>query len=190
MKRVLVLVGALLVSGSAVAHPGHGLAIGFNHGFMHPLSGLDHILAMVAVGLLAVQLGGRALWALPATFVGVMILGAVDAHLGVTLPLVEPGIVGSVIVLGGLLALNARLSLTASMTIVGLFALFHGYAHGIETPASAGGLAFGLGFVLATMLLHASGIAAGLCARRLAPSWLQVGGAAITCGGLLLGLMA
>lgn len=190
MKRVLVLVAALLVSASAAAHPGHGLAVGFSHGFLHPLSGFDHILAMVAVGLLAVQLGGRALWALPAAFVSVMVLGALDAHLWVTLPLVEPGIIGSVIVLGGLLALNARLPLAASVTIVGLFALLHGYAHGSEMPVSASGLDFGLGFVLATVLLHASGIATGLAAHRLAPAWLRLGGAAIACTGVLLGLMA
>lgn len=164
-----VLASTLLLSTLAHAHTGHGSTSGFMHGFEHPMGGLDHLLAMVAVGLWAAQLGKRALWAVPATFVAVMTLGGIMGAAGVALPFVEQGILASVLVLGVLVATAARLPLAASMAIVGAFALMHGHAHGAEMPGSVSGLTYGLGFVLATAALHSVGIALGLSARKITP---------------------
>src|SRR5580698_8957387 len=133
----------------AHAHPGHDTS-GFSAGVAHPLHGLDHILAMVAVGLWAAQLGGRAKWLVPASFVSVMALGGALGMAGVAIPFAEQGIFASVLILGVLIAASVRLPLAASMSIVGLFALCHGHAHGTEIPAAASGFNYALGFVLAT----------------------------------------
>src|SRR5579863_3698485 len=122
--------------GSAAAHPVPGAA-GLTAGFAHPLSGLDHVLAMVAVGLWAAQLGGRALWLVPASFVGFMTLGGALGMAGVHLPMVEAGILASVLILGILIAAAAQLPLAASVAVTGLFAIFHGHAHGTEIPLAA-----------------------------------------------------
>src|ERR1017187_3174410 len=129
---------------------------GFGSGFAHPLHGLDHILVMVAVGLWAGQLGGRARWLVPASFVGVMVLGGTLAMAGLRVPFTEEGILLSVLVLGVLVAVAARFTLAASMAIVGIFALFHGHSHGTEMPANAVVYVYGAGFALATVLLHVS----------------------------------
>ncbi|WP_232629218.1 HupE/UreJ family protein [Methylobacterium sp. Leaf118] len=158
-----------LLPGAALAHPGHDEAIGFAAGFAHPIHGLDHILAMVAVGVIAGLLGGRALWLLPAAFLGMMTAGAASAMTGPTLPFVEPAITASI---GAfvLLAFCARLlPLAAVAGLVGAFAVFHGAAHGAEMPETASGLGYGLGFLAATALLHAAGLAAGLAVTRLLP---------------------
>lgn len=179
---VLTLAG-LLTAGAAQAHSG-AHSFGFGQGLLHPLGGLDHLLAMVAVGLWAAQQGGRALWAVPAAFLGMMALGGLLAINGVVLPLVEPGIVGSVMVLGLLVALAARLSLAAGMGLVGLLALCHGQAHGLEMAVGTGALGYALGFMLATGLLHGAGILwvqQGLQGRL-----LRTGGAVIAATGLLL----
>ncbi|HWF19070.1 MAG TPA: HupE/UreJ family protein [Verrucomicrobiae bacterium] len=169
------------------AHPGHGLANSFVGGFSHPLFGLDHILAMVAVGLWASQLGGRSVWAVPATFVGLMCVGGALGMMGVHLPLVEAGILASVLVLGILIAAAARLPLAASMALVGLFAIFHGHAHGTEIPIAASGLNYGIGFVLATAALHLCGIGLGFLAQKqLRAPALRYAGAAIAVAGLCL----
>src|SRR5262249_25638018 len=118
----------------AQAHILPGEAHGFTSGLNHPLHGLDHILAMVAVGLWAAQLGGRALWVLPASFVGFMTLGGALGMSGMHLPLVEAGIIASVVALGIFVAASARLPLLASVAVTGLFAMFHGHAHGTEIP--------------------------------------------------------
>lgn len=179
----------------AHAHTGvgphvHGLASGgFAAGFAHPLGGLDHLLAMVAVGLWAVQLGGRAKWLVPAAFVSVMSLGGALGVAGAPAPFVEQGISLSVFALGVLIAAAVRLPLAASMAAAALFALCHGYAHGAEMPGSAAGLAYGAGFVLATALLHASGICAAFTAQRFArggAEWVRVAGAAICLTGVAL----
>ena len=136
-------------------------------GFSHPLFGLDHILVMVAVGLWASQIGGRALWLVPAAFVGTMAFGFGLAVAGVDLPFVEPAILASVVALGLLVAMAARFDTVASAAIVAAFALFHGHAHGGELGA-AGAASFGVGFVVATALLHAAGIALGLGVARIA----------------------
>lgn len=133
----------------------------FMSGLTHPLSGADHMLAMIAVGLWAAQIGGKARWAVPAAFVSVMAIGFMLALVGAPLPFVEPGILASVIGLGLLVALAIRVPVTASAAIVGIFALFHGHAHGSEL-GTATAMSFGLGFVVATALLHASGVGIGM----------------------------
>ncbi|MDX8480627.1 HupE/UreJ family protein [Mesorhizobium sp. VK24D] len=146
----------------AYAHVGIGTASSFTAGFMHPLSGLDHITVMIAVGLWAAMKGGRAAWAWPLAFVGVMLAGAALAMLHVPVPFVEPGILASVVVVGLLVALAVDLPISAGLAIIGVFALFHGHAHGTEVPENAGGLEYVAGFAVATALLHAAGIAAAL----------------------------
>ncbi|WP_395446156.1 HupE/UreJ family protein (plasmid) [Aminobacter sp. UC22_36] len=163
LTRSAVLAGVFaLAPGLANAHTGLGHVDGFAHGFAHPLGGLDHVLAMVMVGLFASQLGGRARWLVPASFVSVMVLGGIFGLAGIAVPFVELGIGLSIVVLGGIVAYNFQAGLTAAMALVGFFAVFHGYAHGTEMPESASGLAYGLGFVLATATLHAAGLGFGL----------------------------
>jgi urease accessory protein len=139
---------------------------------------------MVAVGLWAAQRGGRALWLVPLTFVSIMIVGGILGMGGVGIPYVEQGIAASVLVLGIFIAAAVRLPLAASMAIVGLFALFHGYAHGAEMPDSSSGLAYGIGFVVATASLHLSGIALGIAAQRFASAQFvrYLGGGIAACG--------
>jgi urease accessory protein len=151
-----------LMPGAAFAHTGVGETSGFVHGFSHPTSGLDHVLAMVMVGVLAWQLGGRALWLVPAAFVLVMALGGALGVAGIEVPFVETGIALSVVVLGAVVALGIRAPVAAATGLVGLFAVFHGHAHGMEMPEDAGGLAYAAGFMIATSLLHMAGIGAGL----------------------------
>lgn len=177
---------------AAFAHTGAGDTNGFVHGFMHPVGGLDHVLAMVAVGLLAARLGGRALWLVPLSFVAMMILGGVAGASGIGLPFVELGISGSILVLGFVLALGRQLPTGLAMALVGFFGIFHGHAHGTEMPVDAQGFAYGSGFVLATALLHAAGLALGIGADRLAGSWSaktsRVAGGAMAAAGA--GIMA
>jgi urease accessory protein len=144
----------------AFAHPGHGAA-GIAAGFAHPMGGIDHVLAMVAVGCLAAQMGGRALWALPAAFIGMMVAGGALGMAGIALPFVETGIALSLVCFGVAIAAGLRLPVAAGAAFVGLFALFHGHAHGAEMPETATGLEYGLGFVAATALLHLAGVGIG-----------------------------
>lgn len=161
-RTVLTALLLTAVSLPAHAHVGVGSTASFAAGFGHPLCGLDHITVMVAVGLWAALKGGRALWAWPAAFVGVMLVGASFGMLGVPIPFVEPGILASAVALGLLVALAVDLPVAAGAAIIGVFALFHGHAHGTEVPENASGLAFMAGFALATALLHGVGIAAAL----------------------------
>ncbi|RVT96395.1 HupE/UreJ family protein [Rhodovarius crocodyli] len=178
--RAAVVMAAML-PGMALAHPGHG-ADGLVHGLAHPLLGLDHVLAMVLVGVMAAQLSGRALWLVPASFLLVMALGGVMGAAGVALPFVEAGIALSVIVLGAAVAFGLRAPLAVAMGLAGLFALFHGHAHGAEIPENAGGLAYAAGFLAATALLHGLGVLAG----RLRPAALRVAGGAAALAGVVL----
>jgi urease accessory protein len=145
---------------------------------------LDHLCAMIAVGLWAAQRGGRALWTVPLTFVSVMIFGATLGMTGISVPFVETGIVASVLILGVLVAAAVRLPLAVSMGIVGLFALCHGYAHGAEMPVNASGFAYGLGFVAMTAMLHLAGIGWGLAMQKIASEKMLrlTGGAVAACG--------
>jgi len=151
----------------AFAHENGADAHGLVHGLLHPLGGIDHVLAMVAVGVFAALLGGRAVWRVPAAFLGMMALGGVLGATGITLPMVELGIALSLIVLGVTLALRLRMSVALAMGLAGFFAVFHGHAHGAEMPELASGLAYGAGFVLSTAGLHAAGLGLGSLRGRL-----------------------
>ena len=179
---------------AALAHTGHTEPGGFMHGFEHPLGGLDHLLAMVAVGLWAAQSGGRALLALPAAFVGAMILGALAGMTGLPLPSVELGILASVLALGSLVAFQPKLSLGVCVAITAAFAVFHGFAHGVEMPAATPPWNYGLGFVAATALLHAGGIGLIVAVRRFVQenagqATVRGSGALVACGGVALALL-
>jgi urease accessory protein len=176
----------LLTSAGAQAHILSNDVRGFGSGFAHPLHGLDHILAMVAVGLWAGQLGGRARWLVPASFVVVMTLGGAVAMAGLHVPFTEEGILLSVLMLGILIAVAARFPLTASIAIVGLFAFFHGHSHGMEMPANAIVYAYGAGFALATVLLHASGIGLAYAVKTVKLPVVRWAGAAIAVAGTCL----
>ncbi|WP_425050763.1 HupE/UreJ family protein [Psychromarinibacter sp. S121] len=149
----------------ALAHTGEGYGGGFVSGFTHPILGWDHVAAMVAVGLWGAFLGAPAIWLLPVVFPIVMALGAVMGILGIPLPAIETGIALSAVVLGLMIVLAARPPLWVSAVLVGAFAIFHGYAHGTELPATANAFAFAVGFVIATGLLHLIGIAFGLLVK-------------------------
>jgi urease accessory protein len=158
-------VAALLIGGSAEAHMGTGLAGGFVSGFLHPLSGFDHLLAMISVGLWGAFLGRPLIFALPVIFPGVMVCGAVLGMLDVPLPSVQIGISLSVLVLGVCIALPWKAPTWAASMIVAAFAVFHGYAHGKELPSAADPIGYSTGFVLATGLLHVLGICIGTLNR-------------------------
>ena len=191
MRTGLTLAAALaLVPTAAFAHPGIGDAHGFVHGLAHPLGGIDHILAMVAVGIFAWQLGGRALWLVPATFILVMAAGAALAMAGIPVPHVELGIAASVIVLGAIVALGLNVPVAVAMGLVGLFAVFHGHAHGTEMPLDHAGAAYAAGFMLATALLHLGGIALGFAIGRIGDALgrraYQLGGGVIALAGVAI----
>ena len=156
----------VLVPGAALAHTGHGDGAGFAHGFFHPLGGIDHALAMIAVGVFAYQLGGRARWLVPGAFVAVMALGGALGMAGAQIPYVEAGIALSVVALGAIVAFRVKAPVAAAMAIVGLFAVFHGHAHGAEMPADTSGVAYAAGFMLGTALLHAGGLGLGFLIGR------------------------
>ncbi|WP_295620961.1 HupE/UreJ family protein [Chamaesiphon sp. GL140_3_metabinner_50] len=172
----------------ASAHTGVGDVTGFWHGLEHPIGGLDHILAMLAVGLWAAQMGGKALWLVPGAFITAMIGSSVMGHFGLPLPGVEQGIVASDFILGMLLLFAVRLPLALSAGIVGILAIFHGYAHGAEMPETASGLAYGFGFIISTTLLHVAGIGIGLGIDRYQPKLQQllfrIGGGATVVGAI------
>ncbi len=174
----------ILVPNFAFAHTGIGQAAGWAHGMLHPFTGLDHLCAMIAVGLWAQQLGGRAVWLVPLTFVSVMASGGLLGMNAIELPFIEGGILASMLVLGVLIAAAIRLPLIASLTLVGFFALFHGYAHGAEMPRGASGLSYALSFMLSTAALHLTGIGmATLLAKTGRVQWLRLAGASIVLTG-------
>jgi urease accessory protein len=191
MRRAALAASLVLMPTLALAHPG---VAGHSHdlasGFLHPIGGLDHVLAMVAVGLFAAQLGGRALWLVPASFVAAMAAAGLAGMASVGLPMTEVGIAASVVVLGGTVALRLAMPVAAAMALVGFFAIFHGYAHGLETPETASGLLYGLGFVSATALLHGLGIAIGLALGRLDGAFgrnlVRVAGSVAAVTGIVL----
>jgi urease accessory protein len=179
-------IGAALLPTAAFAHTGVGPAGGFGAGFMHPLGGFDHILAMVAVGVLAARLGGRAIWMVPGAFLAMMAVGGVTQ---IHVPFVETGIAVSVIVLGLVVAFRWTLPVAAASALAGLFAVFHGHAHGTEMLAGATGVTYALGFLLATAALHAAGIGLGYGAGRIGARRqlaLQAGGSAMALAGVAL----
>jgi urease accessory protein len=181
-----IVIAIVLLPGAALAHPGHPVA-GFAHGVMHPLGGLDHVLAMVAVGLYAALLGHRALWLVPATFVAAMALGGALGAAGFPLPYTEIGIAASVVVLGLAVALQVSLPTLAAMALVGVFAVFHGHAHGAEMPQGVLGYAYAAGFLLATAALHFAGVAIGLAAGKFGGRGIaQAAGGAMALAGVAI----
>jgi urease accessory protein len=186
LKRLSATAAILAVTAApAFAHLDPAEHGSFMAGVTHPLSGADHMLAMIAVGLWAAQIGGKARRAVPAAFVSLMALGFILALAGSPLPFVEPGILASVIGLGLLVALAVRVPTAVSATIVGVFALFHGHAHGGELGAATA-LTFGLGFIASTALLHAMGIGLGMLAGRRHAVVARTLGALTAFGGVAL----
>lgn len=165
MKKITAVVALVFIPARVLAHVTGDVAGGLASGFLHPISGLDHVVAMVAVGLWGSQLGKPAIWILPVTFPIVMAFGGVMGVREIPLPPVELGIALSAIVLGAAVALSVKPPLWAAAAVVGAFAVFHGYAHGTELPRAAAPLAYGSGFVLTTGMLHVCGIAIGTIHR-------------------------
>ncbi|WP_416798064.1 HupE/UreJ family protein [Ciceribacter azotifigens] len=184
---------AVLLSGLALAtvpavaqaHILQGQAGGFLHGFEHPLSGVDHMLAMFCVGLWGAQMGGRAVWSLPIAFPLIMVAGGMMGIAGVPLPAVESGIALSIIVLGASIALLWRPPEWLALAVIGIFAIFHGYAHGAELPNATDPADYAIGFVVATGLIHIAGVAVGLLFQRVRAGELSRAlGGLIGLGGL------
>lgn len=198
--RPLALLSILfaLTPGAAFAHAGeHGT--GFAAGFFHPVLGLDHLLAMISVGIISAQMGGRAIWSVPLTFVIIMAVGGFigmfalkDADYNLVMLVIEQGIVASVIILGLTIALDKKIHTIAAMAMVGFFAFFHGFAHGTELPDFASALDFIAGFMCGTALLHIVGVLIGLGAERLknGHALLRHAGSALVGVGLLMVLQA
>jgi urease accessory protein len=187
---MLLAVASMSVSmgaAPAFAHTGFEHATSFSSGFLHPLTGPDHVLAMVAVGLWASVNGGRAVWAWPVAFVSVMLIGGALGMTGVTLPMVEPGILASVIMLGLLVLTAARVPVAVGGLLVGVFAVLHGYAHGSELPSAAAAISYSAGFAMATALLHAAGVGiACLSAREGGRLLVRAAGGVVAAGGIAL----
>jgi urease accessory protein len=181
----LAPIAAALLPVPADAHISLTHVSGFVNGLVHPITGIDHILAMTTVGLLASARGGRALWLVPAAFLATMIAGACAGVMHVKIPYVETGIALSLVVFGMLYLTRMRPALSLLCAIVGCFAFFHGYAHGAMVPATIQGLAFGVGFVITTLLLQVSGIAVGMALRDRPLFRIAVGGAVSVVGVVL-----
>jgi len=184
LPLALLLTIALLAA-PAWAHEQQGQAVGFVTGLLHPVSGLDHVLAMVAVGLWGAQLGAPAIWLLPITFPLVMAMGAMLGFLGVPVPGIEYGVAASGILLGAMVMFEVRPPLAGAALLVGFFAIFHGHAHGTELPPGQSALLYSMGFVMATGGLHAAGIGIGTV-HRWAPGrrLLRAAGAVVAAGGV------
>ena len=186
ISRAVFWAGLLMWPMGALAHTRGGEAIGFLSGAQHPVSGLDHVLAMIAVGLWGAQLGAPAVWVLPVTFPMVMAFGGMLGLMGVKLPGIEIGIAASAIALGFVVFREAKPKLWLAAVLVGFFAVFHGHAHGTELPPGGNGLLYSIGFVIVTGCLHATGIAIGLIhqwpAGRAA---LRVAGGAVAVAGVM-----
>ena len=183
-SRIVILIA--LWPASAYAHIQQGEAAGFLTGFLHPISGLDHVLAMVAVGLWGAQLGAPAIWVLPVAFPLVMAMGGMLGLMGVPVPGIEYGIAASAILLGAAVLFEMRPPLVLTAMLVGVFAIFHGHAHGTELPADQSALLYSMGFVIATGCLHALGIGIGVVHRW---TWgqklLRAAGATVCLGGVV-----
>jgi urease accessory protein len=189
-RKLLVAIAAMcLLPQAAMAHTVMGSTSGFLHGLAHPFTGLDHMLAMLAVGLWAGQMGGRKLWLVPAAFITAMVVGGAIGFAGVSLPYAEIGIVASVVVLGVLISGAFRLTAAISAALVGVFAVFHGYAHGSEMSHGLGPVAYSTGFVLATAALHMVGMLTGMgIQHRNVDKAVRLAGAAIALSGVYLAI--
>jgi len=180
----------LSIASPALAHTGIGGTTGFAAGVAHPLGGLDHVPAMFGVGLFAWMLKGRALWLVPAAFVAMMAVGGALGVFHVPVPMVELGIALSIVVIGALVALGRSMPVAMAMAIAGVFAIFHGHAHGTEMLGTVSGLTYGAGFVAATALLHGLGILAGFGIATASASHglrvARVGGGVMALAGLAI----
>ena len=184
MRLIVLSVALLMLSQAASAHEASGIAGGFESGFMHPILGWDHVAAMVAVGLWGAVLGQPAIWVLPVTFPLVMAIGGALGVAGVPIPGVEIGIALSALILGVMVVSAARPPLWLAAVVVAGFAIFHGHAHGTELPHAVSPLAYSIGFVLSTGMLHMCGIAFGLLTRwRSGTLLVRAGGAVIALAG-------
>ncbi|WP_414474925.1 HupE/UreJ family protein [Microvirga sp. M2] len=186
LKRSLPALPLMLAGMPAAAHTGLNEAPGFGAGFLHPLGGLDHVLAMLAVGLFAALLGGRALWAVPASFISMMLVGGAMGLMGTQIPPAEVGVAASVVVLGAMLAVGNRCLISVAMILTGMFAVFHGYVHGVEMPTGAAAALYCLGFASASALLHGAGLATGLVLGH--RQMIRVAGALMSVAGFILAL--
>ena len=187
VRGVLIAALSLLITPVVQAHQLITEEASWFAGFIHPFLGIDHLLAMLAVGLWAAQQGGNRLWQLPVAFMSMMVLGAMLGQTGFTLPQEEAGIASSLLVLGLMLMFAIRLTSVSSMLLVGLFSVFHGYAHGAEMPQTLALIDYALGFILATSILHGLGIALGLLIRGMqSEKLLRIGGIAIGLTGAWL----
>ena len=190
MRIILATVAAALAPNAALAHTGAEHALSFGSGFAHPFTGADHLLAMVAVGLWAGLNAGRARWAWPAAFVGVMLVGGGLGMAGVHLPVVEAGILASVVVLGVLVLAAAQWPVMLGTGLVAVFALLHGHAHGAELPIGAAAVTYAAGFALGTAILHVVGLGLAQVASDGASRRLVRGaGALIAAGGVALAFL-
>ncbi len=183
-KILAAMIMFILLPVTAMAHVGVGEASGFFHGFTHPLGGADHLLAMLAVGLWAAQLGKRALWMVPVAFVIMMLFGGLLGVSGMTLLHAEGFILVSVLVLGLLVAGSVQFPAIVCGSLVGFFSVFHGYAHGTEMPGTIGAFSYCSGFLLATVLLHATGIMSGIVFKKLGSEKISryAGAVIVFCG--------
>ncbi len=186
--RALIAFLLILVPTAAFAHPGHEHIPGLLSGFMHPVGGLDHVLAMVAVGVFAYVLGGRSLWLVPLSFVAMMVVGFGLGAAQIEVPFVELGIALSSVVIGGAAALGRPMPVAGAAALVGVFAVFHGHAHGAEMPANAAGFEYAVGFTLATAALHLAGIGAAIGVSKVVGKYgkpvAQVAGVVFALGGI------
>ena len=188
LTALLIACAISIIPSTVYAHEGGNLPLGgFLSGLVHPVLGYDHLLAMLSVGILSAQIGGRAIWTVPATFVGVMALGGVLGLVDVGIKITELGIAFSLVILGSVIASERRLPIILAMIGVGFFAIFHGYAHGTEMPQTAQPVAYAFGFLTGTALIHITGVLIGDIFKRYqrGPQVLRFGGGLIAMVGLL-----
>ena len=182
--RLLFVAAALAIAPSAWSHDGTTLPYGsFLSGLTHPVLGLDHLLAMVSVGILSAQIGGKAIWTVPATFVVIMALGGFLGWVDIGLTAIEVGIAFSVLALGTAIAVDRRVPLVAAMSVVGVFAVFHGYAHGAEMPTVAKPVTYALGFMAGTAMLHLAGVVIGDISQHYAKGKIMLRAAGVAIAG-------
>lgn len=188
LRSILLALGLSLIPTVAYAHDGSQVPFGgFLAGLVHPVLGYDHLLAMLSVGILSAQIGGRAIWTVPATFVSVMAVGGALGYINIGLTATEVGIAASLIILGLIIAAEQRLPVRLAMLGVGFFAIFHGYAHGSEIPTTTQPVLYALGFLTGTALIHIAGVVIGDIAKHYERGRLilRVGGALIAVTGVL-----
>ena len=188
MNVLLIALAISFIPSTVYAHEGGNLPLGgFLSGLVHPVLGYDHLLAMLSVGILSAQIGGRAIWTVPATFVSVMAIGGVLGLIDIGISITEIGIAFSLVILGSIIASERRLPIVLAMIGVGFFAIFHGYAHGTEMPQTAEPVTYAFGFLTGTALIHIAGVLVGDISKRYqrGPQVLQVGGGLIAIVGLL-----